>query len=207
MSALDINEGIDMYGKAKKSLKKLICAGIYILFITASAKATLVNSNSIVVDNIEYYIQTDKSVYGLGEGVELLYTITNLRDEVFLVVDFFPIWDILVTTNEVENFREVWSLHWYGGGPTGPVLFRLEADETWEFTYIWNQIDHRGTPEIGDDTQVSPGVYIVSGVFQGIEGISNVIDTSVAVDITIIPEPGSLVLFGMVFGSLFLCKP
>src|SRR4030043_817554 len=180
--------------KANESLKKLICAGKYILFITASAKATLVNSNSIVVDNIEYYIQTDKSVYGLGEGVELLYTITNLRDEVFLVVDFFPIWDILVTTNEVENFREVWSLHWYGGGPTGPVLFRLEADETWEFTYIWNQIDHRGTPEIGDDTQVSPGVYIVSGVFQGIEGISNVIDTSVAVDITIIPEPGSLVL-------------
>ena len=195
-----------MMGETKKILKKLVCAGIVILASAVPAKATLVNSNSIVVDDIEYYIQTDKSVYDLGEGVELLYRVTNLRDEVFDVIGFFPIWDILVTANEGENFREIWSFHWYGGGPLGPVVFRLEMDETMEFTYTWTQIDHQGTPEIGDDTQVSPGVYRVSGVFQGIEGISNEIDTSVAIDITIIPEPGSLVLFGMGFGSLLLCK-
>ena len=47
-----------MNWEAKKSLKNLICAGLVILAVVIPAKATLVNSNSIIVDNIEYYIQT-----------------------------------------------------------------------------------------------------------------------------------------------------
>ena len=38
-----------------------------ILITERSAKANLVNSNSIVEDDIEYYMQTDKDVYDLGE--------------------------------------------------------------------------------------------------------------------------------------------
>ena len=44
-------------------------AGVgYVLFGNASV-ARAVNSNSIVQDDIEYYMQTDKSVYDLGEDV------------------------------------------------------------------------------------------------------------------------------------------
>ncbi|MCX5637494.1 MAG: hypothetical protein NTX52_07355 [Planctomycetota bacterium] len=42
---------------------------VLVLGTVRLAKATLVNSNSIIEDGIEYYIQTDKSVYELGEGV------------------------------------------------------------------------------------------------------------------------------------------
>ncbi len=52
-----------------------------ILITERSAKANLVNSNSIVEDDIEYYMQTDKDVYDLGENVEMLYRVTNLGSE------------------------------------------------------------------------------------------------------------------------------
>ena len=81
-----------MNGEANKSLKKLICAGISILFITTCAKATLVNSNSIVQDGIEYYTQTDKAVYDLGENVEMLYRVANLsEDDIYFTFSYGPL--------------------------------------------------------------------------------------------------------------------
>jgi hypothetical protein len=62
----------------KKGLLKSIFAVLFLLPVCASAT---VNSNSIIQDDIEYYIQTDKSVYNLGEDVEMLYRVTNLRSE------------------------------------------------------------------------------------------------------------------------------
>jgi hypothetical protein len=51
---------------------------VIVLSCAGMAGATLVNSNSIVQDDIEYYIQTNKAVYDLGENVEMLYRVTNL---------------------------------------------------------------------------------------------------------------------------------
>jgi hypothetical protein len=62
----------------KKGLLKSIFAVLFLLPVCANAT---VNSNSIIQDDIEYYIQTDKSVYNLGEDVEMLYRVTNLRSE------------------------------------------------------------------------------------------------------------------------------
>jgi hypothetical protein len=70
-----------MTGRIKKILKKLACVYISILLMTVSAKATLVDSNSIVEDGIEYYIQTDKAVYDLGGNVEILYRVTNVSTD------------------------------------------------------------------------------------------------------------------------------
>ncbi len=39
-----------------------------------------VGSNFVVQDGIEYYMQTDKSVYDLGEDVEMSYRVTNQRE-------------------------------------------------------------------------------------------------------------------------------
>jgi hypothetical protein len=63
---------------------------VLVLGTAQVAKANLVNSNSIIQDGIEYYIQTDKFVYDLGENVEILYRVTNLRDEEWRVDGFFP---------------------------------------------------------------------------------------------------------------------
>jgi len=97
-----------MSGEEKKRMKRVVCAGIVTLALAGCAKANLVDSNSIVQDGIKYYLQTDKAVYSLGENVEILYRITNLRDEEWRFSAVRPIMDILVATREGENFNEIW---------------------------------------------------------------------------------------------------
>ena len=42
---------------------------------------SILDSNSIIKDNIKYYMQTDKKIYNLGENVEMLYRVTNLGND------------------------------------------------------------------------------------------------------------------------------
>jgi len=66
----------NIVNKAKKSLKSLAYAGLVGLALAGGGEAKGdVNSNSITQNNIEYYMQTDKSVYDLGENVEMLYRV------------------------------------------------------------------------------------------------------------------------------------
>ena len=177
-----------MTGRIKNPLKKLVCAGISILFMTVSAKATLVDSNSIVEDGLEYYIQTNKSIYDLGEDVEIMYRITNLRTEVWEVLAFPPLRDILVAERKGQDFNEIWTLSWFRNYPPGPRVLRLYPGESSEMNVIWPQIDAQGTRDPIDDISIAPGIYRIRGILYPT-------DVSVAVEITIVPEPGSLILF------------
>ena len=185
-----------MNGRTKKGLKKLVCAGMVILAIVGCAKANLVDSNSVVEDGIEYYIQTNKSVYDLGEDVELLYRITNLTDENRKLGGLSPVWDITVSEQNADDFYPLWSwsLH-HPSEPPGPAFLYLDPHESLEITEIWPQIDDNLTRDPGDDTQVPPGIYKVTGVLNPplIDVNPSAID--VAVDIRIVPEPTSLPLF------------
>jgi len=179
-----------MTGRIKKILKKLVCAGISILFMTVSAKATLVDSNSIVEDGIEYYIQTDKPVYDLGEDVEMLYRITNLRTEMWQVTAFPPLRDILVAARKGQDFNEIWRLSWFRNYPPGPRVLRLQPGESSEMNVIWPQIDAQGTRDPIDDISIAPGIYRIRGILYPT-------DVSVAVDITIVPEPATIILLAL----------
>ena len=96
-----------MNGEAKKSLKKLICAVISILFITASAKATFVDAKA-VDEGLEYYIRIDNDVYHLEETIEMYFRLTNVGDETFYVDD------LCIYTLSFELIR-----------PEGDTLFAL----------------------------------------------------------------------------------
>jgi|GEM_PF-1925087 len=198
MAVLVRKEGSKMTGGTKKILKKLVCAGIVTLVLVGCAKATLVDSNSIVRDGIEYYIQTNKSVYNLGENVEILYRITNLADEEWWVRGLAPVQDIVVAAKEGEDFNEIWKWGWYNVPIAGPGVLSLQPNESAEISDIWPQIDWMETWELEDDAQVPPGTYRITGVLDGYRAWPEPpmgIHTSVSVDITIIPEPSSLVLF------------
>ncbi len=173
--------------RAIKILTVLVAAMLALAGTAREARATLV-SNSVEKDGIEYYIQADEAVYNLGEEVEMLFRITNWRDEEWSISGLHPIRDIFVEAEEGENFNQIWYWTWNKPGPAGPVVLRLQPDESVELDGIWPQIDLKGTIDPIDDTSVSPGLYRISGV-------CHPTDTSVAVDITIIPEPGSLALF------------
>jgi len=177
-----------MIGGTRRSLKKLVFAGILVFALAGCAKAALVDSNSIIEDGIEYYIQMDKSVYNLGEDVEILYRITNLRTEVWEVLAFPPLRDILVAERKGQDFNEIWTLSWFRNYPPGPRVLRLYPSESSEMNVIWPQIDAQGTRDPIDDISIAPGIYRIRGILYPT-------DVSIAVDITIVPEPGSLILF------------
>jgi hypothetical protein len=176
-----------------------IALAVMLLGIAPIAMAVL-NSNSVIEDDIEYYVQTDKSIYDLGENVELLYRVTNLRGEEWRFTYFFPIADVIVAAKEGEVFNEIWNWSWDKPHSTGPILFQLGPGESAELNGIWPQIDLNGSVEIEDHTQVPLGMYKMTGVFYPT-------DSHIAVDITIVPEPTTAALLGIGFaGLLTRCK-
>lgn len=171
-----------------KTKTSLITAIMIVFGFAGIAGATLVNSNSIIQEDIEYYIQTDKAVYNLGEDVDFLYRVTNLKDEEWRVEWFFPIFDVIAEEKDGENFNEIWNWSWDKIHHWGPIVFTLGPQESTELNEIWPQIDLNGSVEIEDHTQVPPGLYRIAGVCYPT-------DVSIPVDITIIPEPSSLAIF------------
>lgn len=64
-----------------KTHSTIIFSTVLFFFAAVPVQAGLVDSNSITKDGIEYYFQTDKSVYTLSENVLILHTFTNPMDE------------------------------------------------------------------------------------------------------------------------------
>ena len=160
---------------------------VLILGFAGIAKATLVNSSTTIQDGIEYYIQTDKAVYDLGQEVEILYRITNLTDQQWQVGGVTPGWMIFVAPKGAEWFDGIGE--WAEPGPPGPTGLRLQPNEFMEISEMWPQINMQGTPhEPGDDIQIPPGIYRITARLK-------LTDTNVAVDVTIVPEPTLMALF------------
>ena len=117
------------------------------------------NSNSIIKDNIKYYMQTDKSVYnGKDEIVEMLYMVTNLGDE---NVSFYFSTEIQRQFTVEKNGTLVWNTD--TDKPGMPTSFTLQTNEFKEFNEIWN-LKWSYAPR----TRVEPGNYQVIGklIFQ-----------------------------------------
>lgn len=144
-------------------------------------RPALVNSNSKVEDGIEYYIQTDKSVYKLGEQVQMLYRVTNLRDEdVTFSFPHFPVWNFWVEKDGEYIYRAV------NGWFEEVTEFTLSPGETKQCPYpdgpsIWNMRDREGN-------LVTPGEYhIIGGLYAGDDYFYDWYDyTKVAVTIKIV---------------------
>jgi hypothetical protein len=174
----------------KKGLLKSIFALLFLLPVCAGAT---VNSNSITEDGIEYYVQTDKPVYGLGEDIEMLFRITNLRDEdITIPCSRRPEFNFYVQ----EDGETIWmQIHgWYGITPG----IDLSVGESVQLLHVWDMIDDM-------DILVEPGVYNVVGIMYNqpwnYNNYGNPFATEVAVPITIVPEPSSLALLlaGMIY--------
>jgi hypothetical protein len=180
-------------------MKKVILSIVLAVLALGIAPVAMAvpNSNSIIEDGIEYYIQTNKSIYDLGENVELLYRVTNLRSEELRFNYIPPIMDVTVAAKEGEVFNEIWHWSWDKTYPAGPVVFKLGPGASAELNGIWPQIDLNGSVEIEDHTQVPPGMYRTIGVFYPT-------DSHVAVDIAIIPEPTTAAFLGIGFASLLI---
>jgi parallel beta-helix repeat protein/predicted outer membrane repeat protein len=136
-----------------------------------------INSNSKVVDGIEYYIQTDKAVYNLGGNVEMLYRVTNLGDqEVSLWFPHSPVYNFWVA----KDGQDIWqAVNGWWDVITTLVLAPGESKEFPDYypPQIWDMRDR-------DGNLVGPGKYTVTGGLYAGSGLWDF--TRVSVDIRII---------------------
>ena len=155
---------------------------------STSANATLVNWNAIEVNDVEYYVQTDKSAYLLGEDVEMLYRITNLGQEsITYTLRWSPVWNFWAETGG----QCIWTGMYYKLGIVTSLT--LDAGESVEFPeynppFTWDLRDD-------DDILVQPGQYFIIGGLDHLQG--NYDYTKVPVPIEVVPEPATLLLFGL----------
>jgi len=170
---------------------------ILILCGVNPAQADVVNPNSVVVNDIAYYFQTDKFVYNLDEEVEMLFRVTNLTEYTvnFGKTSIPPFCYTFIVTD--ENNNEIW--YWPRTVPLPPPMdYVLGPYESRQNQQIWNMMNDNGTTETNDDFPVEPGLYNVTGYLRAGEIIP------VSVSIEIIPEPTTVFLLG--FGGLLLRK-
>jgi len=172
-----------------------------VLGLAGCAKANFVNSNSVVQDGIEYYLQTDKAVYDLGENVRMLHRVTNVSGN---LVDIEGVlncewgWTHFIITDDGNN--DIWE-YLHGPPPCGWTTLHLEPDESKEYQKTWNMMNDNGTDRTLDDFPVGPGSYNIKAELFRDGGYERV---PVSVSIEIIPEPATLLLLGL--GGLLLRK-
>jgi len=190
--------------KIARTTKYIGLVGLAYTVLTVAAekaKATLFDSNSIEVDGIEYYMQTDKAVYNLGEDVDMLYRVTNLgsKDVRF---DF---------SDQVQHYFEVtsnndtmWWRPW--AGEPAASYFVLQPNRYKEYTETWNQMDEGDYTDPTDDIPVLPGYYEITGSLHPILLVDKDQYVPVSVNIDIIPEPATIALLGTGFLGLLAYK-
>ncbi len=174
-------------------MKRAIVAFLAVLAWSGArqARAVLlpVNSNTVVQDGIEYYIQTDKAVYDLGEVVEILYRVSNLTDEIVDLgkASYIRYWCTVRDREDVE----IWG--WPRvAAPRPPGSYILDPLDIREYDLTWNLMNDAGTYWEDDDTLITPGSYrIVVGL--SLWSVENIVPVSLSVEV--IPEPTTVVMF------------
>ena len=126
------------------------------------------NYNSVVKDGIEYYLQTDKREYALGENVEMLFRITNKRDE---EINFKFAYQQQITFLVEKDGSKIW------GWPTrinpAESYIYLQPKDYREYIKEWDMI------YLNNGTLITGGNFKVTGYLNSPHGVP----VSVPIDI------------------------
>ena len=118
---------------------------------------SILNINSIIKDNIKYYIETDKKIYSLRENVEMLYRVTNVgkepRNFTFSCSQWYDF-------NVKKSDEEIWRWSYDKFFAQAITNFGLNPDEYKEFIQNWNMTYNNGN-------KIMPGNYFISGKLVG----------------------------------------
>jgi len=154
----------------KKSLEGIVLGSIP-LISGCSQKNPIIYTGPI--SGMEYYMQTDKTVYKLGKKVEMLYRITNTRDEsVKFIFPHTPLHNFWIEKDGEVIWRAVNS--WLDE----MTLLMLAPDDSDDYSYVWDMKDT-------ENILVDAGQYnAIGGLYAG---TGDYADTKVSVPIEIIP--------------------
>ncbi len=148
----------------QKSLEGIVLASTPLISssVESGVKSDL-NSNSIIRDDIEYYMQTDRYIYNLGENVETLYRVTNFGDEdVMFVFPNGPKERQCAFTVDKDG-EIIWDTR---NLPITPAFtyFILKSSQSKEYTEKWNMV----VPTKIGYVPAYVGAYTVTGALDGL---------------------------------------
>jgi len=120
------------------------------------------NSNSQVKDGIEYYLETDRPVYRVGEKVQIVYKLTNVGEGyVDLECLYYPEWWVLlVITDEADN--TIWVNLRDPPPGDGRTIHLGPSQSSAEYREVWNMMHDNSTDRRDDDFFVGPGSYKIT---------------------------------------------
>lgn len=143
----------------------LTLAGL-ILASTGCAKTSVQSTMSAEKDGLEYFLETDKSSYRLGEEVNILFRVKNKTDQVKELGTVINCEYCMAQLQITRKDEDVWE-NCRVPPPCGQKVFRLSPGASWEYAAVWNMIHDNGTLEPEDDFPAGPGKYKVTGELLG----------------------------------------
>lgn len=170
----------------------ILTAAAVLVVVVAQSRGNIlpVNSNSKVEYGIEYYIETDKAVYDLGEHIEFLFKVTNVTDEnVGIWCSQTPELNVMIQNSEEETVGQLFwlSLPRPRNVDLAPGESRVLSGYSAEIT------DPAGHPP---GEYLEPGNYHIVGIMYNYRWNEihqgNWLPTEIAVGITIVPEPATV---------------
>jgi len=118
-------------------------------------------------DRVALIMSVDKAEFGLGETVNVTFTIRNLWEgDISLVWDSHLILDFVVYG---ESFKKICAWSWGRYFYDIPRTINLHEGEPYEEILSWDQKILDGVT--GNFTQVDPGVYYLEGIL--VKGFSH----------------------------------
>lgn len=160
----------------------LTIGGVFSLTTSCLFQTDKLNRAIVKEGGVEYSLETDKSSYSLGEPVRIVYRITNKTTR---VLELGSVPDCDYCTHQVsitQNSKDIWQ-NCRVIPPCGWREFRLNPNESWEYSVDWNMVNDRQTLEPEDDVLIDPGVYHLKGELYSF-GDQKRIPVSVTVRIT-----------------------
>jgi hypothetical protein len=128
---------------------------ILLFLLPLTLNAQYENENSIIINDIEYYMAIDQFTYVIGDSVHMNYRISNRSSSpITFYFNTAQQYDFFVTQNSVS----IW--HWSFGFVFAQVIWFMTVNpgNSTEVFYSWNMTDYFGDP-------ISPGNYEVTGIY------------------------------------------
>jgi hypothetical protein len=132
---------------------------------TSTPQPTPLQATSIN-GSFELTISVEKTVYGVGEPVNITLSITNVSKQTVNFTHTGMDFDFIVT-NDTDNVIYQWSIG--RAFPMFVMIEPLQPGQNVTATYTWPQICNANPSTVG--TSVSPGTYYIIGKSNSIYGL------------------------------------
>jgi hypothetical protein len=143
----------------------MLIAGMVAAFGVAvmpySVNTTLTASSVDRLRGLEFTMALQKTIFKIGEPVNITFTITNIGSVTYNFLHSFPEFDFIVYDS---LNRQLYRDTAFKGFPTIAWTTPLYTGENYTTVLVWHQTSNQSIDN-NEGTPVSPGQYSIVGIF------------------------------------------